>query len=146
MTPPKSTAGQRTVPMAEGLRRILVEHELATGRAGGLVCSPGRATPLDADKLTAPAIAAWATAGLDAITLHEARHTYASLMIAAGVQAKPLSEFMGHSSITITIDRYGHLYPGARAEAAAMLDRLLDAAAVAPDGRAAATSGARKRG
>ena len=38
---------------------------------------------------------------------------------------------MGHSSITITIDRYGNLYPGARAEAAAMLDRLLDAAPTA---------------
>jgi integrase len=37
------------------------------------------------------------------MTMHEARHTYASLMIAAGVRPKPLSEFMGHSSITITL-------------------------------------------
>jgi len=118
---------------------------LATGRASGLVASPGRATPLDADKLTAPATAAWAKAKLAPLTLHEARHTYASLMIAAGVQPKPLSEFMGHSGITITLDRYGHLYPGARAEAAAMLDRLLEAAALIPGGRAA-TSGARTRG
>jgi integrase len=58
--------------------------------------------------------------------MHEARHTYASLMIAAGVQPKPLSEFMGHSSITITLDWYGHLFPGAHAEAAALLDRYLD--------------------
>jgi hypothetical protein len=33
-------------------------------------------------------------------------------MIAAGVNAKALSTYMGHSSITITIDRYGHLMPG----------------------------------
>ena len=63
------------------------------------------------------------------LTMHEARHTYASLMIAAGVQAKALSEFMGHSSISITLDRYGHLFPGAHAEAALLLDRYLDAAA-----------------
>jgi hypothetical protein len=34
-----------------------------------------------------------------------------SLMIAAGVNAKTLSEYTGHKSITMTIDRYGHLFP-----------------------------------
>jgi hypothetical protein len=48
-------------------------------------------------------------------------------MIAAGVNPKALQEFMGHSSITITLDRYGHLFPGARQEAAGMMDRYLDA-------------------
>ena len=47
------------------------------------------------------------------IGLHECRHTFASLMIAAGVNAKALSTYMGHSSIMITLDRYGHLMPGA---------------------------------
>jgi integrase len=61
--------------------------------------------------------------------LHEARHTYASLMIAAGVQPKALCEFMGHASITITLDLYGHLFPGAHADAAGLLDRYLDAEA-----------------
>jgi len=61
-------------------------------------------------------------AGLNSIGLHEARHTYASMMIAAGVNAKALSEFMGHASITVTIDRYGHLIPGAHGEAASLLD------------------------
>ena len=65
---------------------------------------------------------------LDPITLHECRHTYASLMIAAGVNAKALGSFMGHSSITITLDRYGHLMPGAEDEAAALLDAYLDRA------------------
>jgi integrase len=49
------------------------------------------------------------------IKLHEVRHTFASLMIAAGVNAKVLSTYMGHSSITITLDRYGHLMPVTRA-------------------------------
>ena len=42
-------------------------------------------------------------------------------MIAAGVNAKALSAYMGHSSITMTLDRYGHLMPGLEGEAAAML-------------------------
>jgi len=33
-------------------------------------------------------------------------------MIAAGVNAKALATYLGHSSITITLDRYGHLMPG----------------------------------
>jgi integrase len=60
----------------------------------------------------------WGAAGLEAITLHEARHTYASMMIAAGVNAKALSTFMGHANIAITFDLYGHLMPGSEAEAA----------------------------
>ena len=47
-------------------------------------------------------------------------------MIAAGVNAKALSVFMGHSSITITLDRYGHLFPGSEAEAANLLDTYLE--------------------
>lgn len=57
---------------------------------------------------------------------HQARHTYASFMIAAGVNAKALSAFMGHSSIKVTFDLYGHLMPGAEAEAAALLDTFLN--------------------
>jgi integrase len=46
-------------------------------------------------------------------------------MIAAGVNAKTLSTYMGHASITITMDRYGHLMPGNEVEAAALLDSYL---------------------
>jgi site-specific recombinase XerD len=45
-------------------------------------------------------------------TLHEARHCYASYTIAAGVNLKALSTFMGHARIAITLDLYGHLLPG----------------------------------
>ena len=49
-------------------------------------------------------------------------------MIAAGVNAKALSSYMGHSSITITLDRYGHLMPGNEDEAATLLDTYLERA------------------
>ena len=67
----------------------------------------------------------WRNAGLPTITLHAARHTYASFMIAAGVNAKTLSTFMGHANIGITLDLYGHLFPGAEDEAAGLLDTYL---------------------
>jgi integrase len=46
-------------------------------------------------------------------------------MIAAGVNAKALATYMGHASVTITLDRYGHLMPGNEEEAAALLDTYL---------------------
>lgn len=49
-------------------------------------------------------------------------------MIAAGVNAKALSVYMGHSSVVITFDLYGHLMPGNEAEAAGLLDAYLVAA------------------
>jgi integrase len=67
----------------------------------------------------------WAKAGLASINPHECRHTYASFMIAAGVNAKTLSTYMGHASITIPMDRYGHLMPGNEAEATSLLDSYL---------------------
>jgi integrase len=50
---------------------------------------------------------------------------FASLMIAAGVNAKALQTFMGHANISITLDRYGHLMPGSEAEGARLLDVYL---------------------
>lgn len=65
---------------------------------------------------------------LQPIGLHECRHTYASFCIAVGVNAKALTEYMGHSSITVSFDLYGHLMPGNEAEAAGLLDGYLDRA------------------
>ena len=59
--------------------------------------------------------------------MHACRHTFASYMIAAGVNAKALSTYMGHANIAITLDLYGHLMPGNENEAAEMLDAYLSA-------------------
>jgi len=50
-------------------------------------------------------------AGLRKIRFHDLRHTYVSLLIASGVDVKTASILAGHSSIKITLDIYGHLYP-----------------------------------
>ncbi len=46
-------------------------------------------------------------------------------MIAAGVGAKHLQTYLGHSSVATTLDVYGHLMPGAEEEAAELLDAYL---------------------
>ena len=60
------------------------------------------------------------------IRLHECRHTFASLMIAAGVNPKAGATYMGHANIKIYFDRYGHLMPGNESGAAARLDDYLE--------------------
>jgi integrase len=120
---PKSRAGIRKVPIASVLREHLVAHRLRSGRAVGLVF--GGDVPYVDWTARKRAARAWRLAGLEPIGLHEARHTFASLMIAAGVNAKALSTYMGHATVGITLDRYGHLMPGSEEEAAGLLDSYL---------------------
>ena len=61
--------------------------------------------------------------------MHEARHTFASLLIAAGVNMKAVSSYMGHASVVLTLDLYGHLMPGHEAEAVEKIDAYLGQAA-----------------
>jgi integrase len=63
----------------------------------------------------------------DMVGLHEARHTYASVCIAAGVNIKTIATWMGHADVSITLNRYGHLMPGAGDAALEQLDRYLEA-------------------
>jgi integrase len=121
----KSHAGRRKVPVAAVLRDHLVEHRLTTARSEGLVFGSSQVRPFHPTVLTDRADKAWKEAGLNRITLHECRHTFASLMIAAGVNAKALSTYMGHANISMTLDRYGHLMPGNEADAAELLDAYL---------------------
>jgi integrase len=123
---PKSRAGRRRVPIADTLRSHLLEHRLRQGRGGtGLVFGKDDSRPFDSSWATERARRAWNEAGLSPLTLHECRHTCASLMIAAGVNAKALSTYLGHTSITVTLDRYGHLMPGSEREAAGLLEALI---------------------
>jgi integrase len=129
MVAPKSAAGSRRVPIAAALRAFLEPLCLAVASADaqGLVFG-NDGVPFSATTLYERALRAWKKVGLRPICLHDCRHTFASLMIAAGVNAKALSTFMGHATISITLDRYGHLMPGAEDEAAALMDAYLQAA------------------
>ncbi|HEX4519008.1 MAG TPA: tyrosine-type recombinase/integrase [Gaiellaceae bacterium] len=128
---PKSRAGRRGVPIVAALRDLLVEHKLVTRRDAGLVFGPGTARPFTPTAVRKRALTAWRRAGLDPIGLHECRHTFASLLIAAGVNAKAITAYLGHASIQTTFDLYGHLMPGNEDEAVALVDAYLERAATA---------------
>jgi integrase len=89
----------------------------------------GRTThdPFVPSTLRSRALRAWQAARLRPIGLHECRHTFASLLIDGDANPKAVQEFMGHSSIKVTFDLYGHLFPGSRDEVRARMDAYLEA-------------------
>jgi integrase len=120
--------GERAVPIAVALRDYLDEHLLNLDWKEGLIFGATASSPFTTTATMNRAKGAWKAAALEPITMHECRHTFASLMIAANVNAKALSEYMGHANIAITFDRYGHLMPGNEDEAAGLLDAYLQRA------------------
>lgn len=49
--------------------------------------------------------------GIEGVRIHDLRHTCASLAIRAGANVKVVQKLLGHKSATLTLDRYGHLFP-----------------------------------
>ena len=125
-SPPQSRKGYRKVPVAAVLRdhldQHLLSHEATRVFEGGvwwIAAAADRAGKV------------WTAAGLPVVTLHAARHTFASFSIAAGMNAKTLCTIMGHADISTTLDLYGHLLPGSEDEAAARLDAFFSQATAA---------------
>jgi integrase len=131
---PKSRSSRRTVPLLGVLRDHLDEHLLRTGKSGEMfVFGRSTAVPFAPMAVGKRAKRAWNKAGLTPITLHECRHTFASLLIDAGANPKAIQTFMGHSKIQTTFDTYGHLMPGSHDEVRERMDAYLARAVDAAD-------------
>ncbi len=63
-------------------------------------------------------------AGLDGLRIHDLRHTAVALWIAAGANPKQIAGWAGHTSVSIVLDRYGHLLEGHDVDVLARLDTL----------------------
>lgn len=61
-------------------------------------------------------------AGMRHMRIHDLRHTFASLLIQNGESLAYVRDQLGHHSIQVTVDIYGHLVPGANRQAVAKLD------------------------
>jgi hypothetical protein len=65
-------------------------------------------------------------AGLPMVRFHDLRHSFSSLLIAEGLAPKLISEQLGHASIAITMDRYGHLFDQSYADASEAIERAFE--------------------
>jgi integrase len=127
LVPTKTAAGRRQVGLSAEAVRIVREQLLArTPNELGLVFPTPNGTVWRKDNFMArvfrPAVR---RADLAPLRFHDLRHTYAALMVAAGAHPKLLQAQLGHTSINVTLNTYGHLFPDAFADVGDALDRLV---------------------
>ena len=107
ITTPKN-GRSRTVPMPPVLvRRLKAYRHLR----GPWVFCLDDGTPVHRDNIKHGMVTGARLAGLPAIRLHDARHSYASQLVMAGTPLRAVQELLGHAHITTT-QRYAHLAPG----------------------------------
>jgi integrase len=130
---PKSKASRRRVPIPRSLVADLRKWKLACPKGDhDLVFPNGEGKPLNPSNLLnrgfKPALR---RAGLREIRFHDLRHTYASHLIANREDPKTIQTLMGHSSIKITFDTYGHMFKASTQGVADRLDHSLGSKVVA---------------
>ena len=113
--------------LTETLKRVRTQRKRAALKAGDAVAPWVFLTPdghpIDGDNLRSRVFyRLLEKAELRRIRLHDLRHTYASLLIQQGESLAYVQEQLGHSSIQVTVDTYGHLIPGANRAAVDRLD------------------------
>jgi len=132
---PKSRHSRRQVDLSSGavdaLRRHrtnAIESALAAGRAydrNGFVFRRPDGRPLSVTSTWKQWRRLLRAAEVPAMSFHSARHTAATLLLCANVHVKIVSEMLGHSSVSFTLDRYSHFIPTIQREAARVMDELL---------------------
>jgi integrase len=132
----KSARSRRTLPLP-GMARNALDRQrkrqaaakLAVGSAWqdrtGLVFTDAIGRPLLPEYVSHAFAKARAKAGLRTGTLHQLRHTAATLLLAEGVPLAVISEWLGHSGIAVTAAHYAAVVPELHREAAAAIDRAM---------------------
>ena len=126
---PKTAAGHRTVALPEFVTLALVAHRRATAdlprSVDGLVFTRADGQPMNQSTVQRAFATACRKAGLPPTRLHDLRHTAATLLLGSGASLDDVKRVMGHSSIAITSDVYGHRVEGRARELAAALNLAL---------------------
>lgn len=111
---PKTKAGMRSISLSPYLARLL-EEQLAMRSGPGiddLVFPNQRCGPVGGSIFNKRHWSPARTAvGLEGLRFHDLRHTSVALAISQGAHPKAIQRRMGHSTINVTLDRYGHLFP-----------------------------------
>jgi len=128
---PKTPASKRDVPMPGFLQEAITRHAalLNLGTAD-VLCRTPKGNLLRRDSynrdIWKPAVRS--TGLFEDTTFHDLRHTFASTALAEGVPISEVSRWLGHRSISTTVDLYGHLVPEASGRARDALDGAFAAA------------------
>ena len=132
---PKTAKGRRSVSLDRVTVAALREHRktqnaerllIGSGwRDNDLVFCKVDGTPLHPERFSREFTRRVTRLGLPMIRLHDLRHGWATMALAAGVHPKVVQERLGHSSISITLDTYSHVSPALHGEAAETVAALV---------------------
>jgi integrase len=129
----KTGTGRRTIDLDDGTVQVLRDwFKVRTEESDGVV-------PAHDDLVFVKPDGSWvhpdifsqvfdrqvAKLSVPTISLHDLRHTHATLLLKAGVPVKVVSERLGHANVAFTMNVYQHVLPGMQAEAAATFAQLL---------------------
>lgn len=119
---PKTDAGRRTVAVPAFVMDELARHVQLYPPMGGRVFSTASGNVLESSNL----FPAWNTArrraGLPDVHFHDLRHTSVAFAIQMGAHPKEIQTRLGHAQIAMTLDLYGHLFPGMDDDLATRMD------------------------
>jgi integrase len=122
---PKSPKSVRRVALPETVGQLLAAWRQARGPSAKYIFSNTEEGFLDPDYFNEYVFAPITKAAGLKVRFHDLRHFFASMLIAQGESPKYISDQLGHSSIQVTFDVYGHLFPQSREEAAAKLQKAM---------------------
>ena len=127
---PKTSAGVRSITISRMTAEVMTSHleRFAGTGPDGLVFPNTAGNPLAESSFYAHHFKKAQSACALKLRFHDLRHTSVALAIAGGAHPKAIQARMGHSSIAVTLDRYGHLLPSLDADIAEGFDREMQAA------------------
>lgn len=118
----------RTVAELKKRKIVMSKEKLSAGAVyqdNDLVIGTSFGTPISPRNLLRTFERFIKKSELPVLTIHDLRHTHASLLLKQGVHPKIVSERLGHSSIKITLDLYSHLLPNMQKETADQFGAML---------------------
>jgi len=110
ITEPKTKHARRTVTIPASVAEVLAGLIAGRDRDDLVFTAPGGG-PVRTRNFRRGWIKWTRQAGLDGLRIHDLRHTHAAILISAGVPLTAVQRRLGHSSISVTSDLYGHLLP-----------------------------------
>lgn len=124
---PKTRSGRRLIKLSPTLCALLERHREETGpvHPAAFIFARSDGSPVPASTVAHRFRALTERAGVPQIRFHDCRHTAATQMLARGVSATTVSQILGHASVSITLDVYGHVIPAMQEQAAQAMDALL---------------------
>jgi integrase len=129
---PKTKNARRVVDISESVVEVLKQHKkrqaeemLMMGIRSDMVFTSLTGQFVKPSNLAKSFQRLTVKTGNPRIRFHDLRHTHATLMLKAGVHPKVVSERLGHSSISITLDTYSHVIPSMQKDAANLMDSLI---------------------